>query len=193
MITINQMITHWQNMYGEANLLDSPTTILWGNLINKKVRNMIIEANESAYIQEESYVTTGSKTFTLPTDFESTRFFGCGLFYTKNDEIGEEIIFEVKDGGLLETDVTIPAGQTIKLLYMPRLTVLSDIDDEMIIPDEFMDVALYGFDFMYAQRDRDPVAINNASALFVESVNSMIDQIVDTPKLYSMPDPTNPF
>lgn len=81
MITPSQALTSWQQMFGEAYSLPETTLLLWMNIINRKVYDMMVDNNESDYITQSNFnLVVGQKAYSLPSDYRDAAHYGCGFF-----------------------------------------------------------------------------------------------------------------
>lgn len=174
-MTINEVFTSWYNMYGEYDSLPAATKLLWANIINYDVYDVLVNSDVTKYQATFDINTTGGKTYALPADFYTTDYYSCGLFVRSNGENQNEITFKTR-GANLELDEAIPSGKTLQLVYIPKLTELTSLTDEVLIPDFADEVAVYSIDMMYAKRDRDYALAQNISVLLSEAYDKMMER-----------------
>jgi len=131
--------------------VDDALYVDWIDFINKRFYQWDYSLNPNDYISEQSITTVdGTQEYTLSSDFETTRPFGCGLYTTDSDGNITTTQFLPQQKGSTLTGFYLskrnsiigltPIPSTVEtyiLRYIPQLTTLTDITDTTLIEDRY--------------------------------------------------------
>jgi len=189
MITAQQAVTYWESYFDTNTGLSGNALLIMLDSLNKEIDDKLRGVNTSKRIVSTTIsVSEGTLTYTLPADYETTAYVGCGLY----DGSDIEHFYQVNSSGQLTLDEKLPQG-TYTFRYLSQLPTLTSLSDETVVPERYKKVLIYGLDREIAVRDDDTLKEGNADQRYQRELGRMLSNIRDISPVYSLSDPTNPF
>lgn len=169
--------------------------LYWINAINRFLYPKLYDNDPNVYIDDDTLITTsdGVGEYTIPTDIETLRILGTGLF--EIDDNGTE-----KDKTLITTrpnstvkgwDIfnnkliitpTPNSVKTYRFKYIPLIGTLIDDGSSTIIPEIYADMFFNALDRYFEQFDENEFRESIADQRFLRDLDNMISSIRITPK-----------
>jgi hypothetical protein len=202
----NRYLRHKKDLSDVSNAL----FLDWCDQINKYVYRKLVGIDSNRFITSSTYnISTGTTAYVLPTDFKSTKEYGCGMFEVDDNGQTDRALtptgfgsstfgYYINRGNINITPTNFSATKTYTLRYIPLQTTISGMGDyftldttetgQEIIPDEYQDYVIKALDVLYAQWDEDPGSESLSDFRFTRVMDEMLADIKQGPNFYNLPD-----
>jgi hypothetical protein len=178
LVTVQQAITGFQQQYDDTfGEISEALYLQWLNDLNYMLYDDLVAQNKEKYISSQTYsVTTGTSTFSLPSDFKDT--LPSNVYDTEERPIlktryGSELKgFFIQGSNIVFT----PSGKVnedLTLRYIPEISSLTATTDSLVITVEDLEVAIDWIDKKYAQFNLDIIREQNAEQRFIRNLERL--------------------
>lgn len=174
--------------------VSTPTFLKWCDYINKFAYRILSKEDPERFIAIQTYsVSSSPSTQSLPTDFRSLTSFGCGFYKidgsTQTDSKLPKTWFGASGQGYYITGSNVVftgTSGTYTLRYIPAVDEITDLDDDLCIPDEYNRYVLDALKVQYSIWDEDPSMESYSDARFVRSLDELAGNIQQDVKVYAL-------
>ncbi len=191
----------------KKNLADLPTATFldWCDEMNRFAYRVLYNCEQARYVTSETYnVVTGTQSYALPEDFLNIQPYDTGFFIIDaNGNTTDRQLAVTQQGSqtagyFLQGNqvffTPIPqATQQIMLKYIPRIDRITDLDDTLVIPDEYLWYAVDAADVAYDVWDEDPGAEALADQRFTRKLSEMAQFFRRDPQVFGIKTYSNYF
>lgn len=175
MITGKMIVDGWKAKYDSSTGYDPETILINLNIVLREAFYFVTGQDSQSYSKEFSFIYSGVD-IALPSDFRTTSGFSCGL-YSNGLRVSYEII----------GDKIRPSEYgTYKLIYIPELTDLTQLEDETPFSNAFLGALIFGLDRELNDSSIDPILEQNADAKFQKMLGLATKNTRKTPLVYNM-------
>lgn len=184
----------------KKNLADLPnaTFLDWCDEMNRFAYRVLYNAEDARYITTETYnVTQNVQSYDLPEDFLNIQPYNTGFFLINNDGNVTDRQLAVTQQGTQQQGyflqgnkvyfTPIPqANYQVLLKYIPKIERITSLNDELVIPDEYLWYAVDAADVAYDVWDEDPGAEALADQRFTRKLSEMAQFFRRDPQVYGV-------
>jgi len=188
----------WQTVIDVKRSISVSTAqkLRFASMVNKRIREAWLSADPSQlYSTSTVSVVSGTSSYALPSDFDTSKDEGTGLFFvdTNSKQTDNKLIltgFGSASAGYYIDSTNIiltpePAStQTYTLRYIADLAVFSDLTDTFVVDDTYLELVRAGLLHQYEIFDRNPAGEAEAEQRFTFLLEEFIDNVAKTPNIF---------
>lgn len=172
----------------KKDLSDVPqeTYLDWCNGVNLWLYRRLSSIDPERYLAEQSYsIVPSDNSYALPVDFQTVGVMGAGLFYTnstgaitdnklRETSVGSgQIGYKISGSNVIITPLP-QTSQTLIMRYIPKIDVITEMTDNFVLDDEYLDQLIDALDVQYDIWDEDTGAEALADQRYVRSLNDIM-------------------
>jgi hypothetical protein len=199
-MTVQDAITQFALYKKDVSDVSQADFLSWLNQINRYAWRLILSEDPDRIVATASYSTVGAQAPSvqaLPADFKDIQPWNTGFFLldANGNVINQRLILTSPSSQLWgyylqgsNVVFTSPQSQSYVLRYIPKVTALTAVSDDLCIPDEYMEYAIKALDVFYSQWDEDYTAEGIADQRFARVMDEFCEDIRKAPMAFDMPD-----
>lgn len=197
-MTLTEALTEFTAAFKrDTSDIEDATWIYWGDYINKEFRRTLEGVDPERYISTQSYtVSTSPSSQALPATFRTIAGLGCGIYYLNADATprGDRLPItgyaSLRPGYFISGSninfTGINSSTSFLMRFMPTITVITAMSDELEIPEEYNLYIMKAFDELYEQWDEDPTLESLADFRLTRSLSELTKTIPRQPTVYAL-------
>lgn len=185
--------------------IGSSLRLQWLNHISYMLYRKLIKKDPDRFLDTESYsVSAAPTTVTLPDNFRDVNVAEAGLFEKNSDGTDSDRELAITSFGSTargyylsgSTSMVITgyaSAQSFTLKFVPKVDALTDLDTDLVVPDEY--VRNFGdvLDVLYSVWDEDHPAESYADSRVRGAIEELVSNIRRTARVMVIPNIDSAF
>lgn len=186
-ITVSEGWTAVESLEGAISITGTEK-LRYANMLNRDIHQALYASNPEQLRSLDTFSTqSGTLSYTAPSDFDAQSLHGnaeaLGLFvYDSNGVMTKKIPYSAPDSGLSGwywdgTNIVFTKDQGdltyCRLYYIPTLTQLTDLSDEMLVDWQYTELVQYGLQMHYLRKEQDIARAQVAESMYLERLKDL--------------------
>lgn len=196
-ITVSDLQTKLEQRLQDISNVPDATLISWADYLNKWAYREMMRVDSLRFLLDQNYtVTTSPSSQALPDDFRDITNYQCGLYYYNaiNQLTGERLVrtgpgsslpgFWISGNNINFTGIN--TSTTFQLKYTPLAETITSLNDEFLVPEEYIEYMLEAIVKLYYIWDEFPEYEALADQRFARFLSDMLENLRKEPMVYAV-------